>query len=131
MKCEICQDNFLPMDYRHKICSKSCREIYKQQWYLRKQGRTQLLIRTSKERWIHTKYGYVLIKVNNELVYEHRVLAEEALGKSLPKGAVVHHTRGPANNHEPFDLVICPSQAYHVLLHKRMEELGYGQDHSN
>lgn len=95
---------------------------YKQSWYLKGVGRTELMKRTSKGRWIRSKNGYVLIKVDNELVYEHRYLAEKALGRKLPKGAVVHHTGAPDDNHGMFKLVICPSQEYHFLLHKRTED---------
>jgi hypothetical protein len=106
-----------------------CISHYKQRWYLNSVGRDELLpIRTSQDRWVHKKYGYILIKIKGELVYEHRVLAEKALGRPLPKGAVIHHMNGPADNHRFGDLVICPDQAYHILLHKRMEELGYGKN---
>ena len=42
----------------------------------------------------------------------HIFAAKEALGKSLPIGAVVHH-------YTPEQLVICQDQSYHMLLHKR------------
>lgn len=64
--------------------------------------------------------GYRLLTINNKRVYEHIFLAEKALGKPLPTGAVVHHMdNNPANNYEPFNLVICPDQDYHLLLHRR------------
>ncbi len=96
-----------------------CIPHYKQQWYLNKVGRDELLVRTSKGRWIHSVTGYVMIKVNHELVYEHRYLAAKALGKPLPKGVVVHHTGARDDNHGSFKLVICPNQEYHTLLHIR------------
>ncbi len=46
------------------------------------------------------------------LIREHRIIAEKALGKRLPKGAVVHH-------HSDKQLVICQDQGYHNLLAKR------------
>ena len=102
-----------------------CTTHYKQRWYLNSVGRTELIERPSQERWIHSVSGYVMIKVNGELVYEHRVLAEKALGKKLPPEAIVHHTGNPDDNHGAFKLVICPNQDYHLLLHRRMKELGY------
>lgn len=97
---------------------------YKAEWYLNSVGRKEKIIRTSKERWIHSVSGYVMIKVNGDLVYEHRVLAEKALGKPLPRGSVVHHMKAPDDNHGFCKLVICPDQEYHFLLHKRMKECG-------
>lgn len=52
-------------------------------------------------------------------VYEHIVVAERALGKRLPKDAVVHHVNGNKLDNRPENLVICESQAYHRLLHER------------
>ena len=103
-----------------------CIPCYKQTWYLKSVGRDRLVERTSKERWVNTKTGYVMVKHERKLTYEHIVLAEKALGKPLPKGAIVHHmNENRADNHTPFNLVVCPSQEYHILLHKRMREIGY------
>ena len=49
----------------------------------------------------------------------HRVIAELALGKPLPQGAVVHHHFGDTNTKYPRQLVICQDQAYHMLIHAR------------
>jgi len=50
-------------------------------------------------------------------VYEHILIAEKALGKSLPPKAVVHHADATKNGGQ---LVICQDTAYHMLLHRRM-----------
>lgn len=68
---------------------------------------------------------YKLIYVDSVRVYEHIHIAEKALGHKLPPGAVVHHvTERRDDNHGPFKLVICPDQAYHMHIHKRMKDLG-------
>lgn len=70
--------------------------------------------------------GYFVITVNGRRVLEHIYKAEQALGKPLPEGAVVHHVNGVKHDNDtPFNLVICPDQAYHLLLHRRAKELGY------
>lgn len=48
----------------------------------------------------------------------HVIRAEKALGKSLPKGVVVHHADGTKDDNAP--LVICQDTAYHKLLHLNM-----------
>ena len=50
----------------------------------------------------------------------HRVLAERALGKPLPKGAVIHHADNDPSNNDTTNLVICPDESYHNLLHLRL-----------
>jgi hypothetical protein len=50
---------------------------------------------------------------------EHRLIAARALGHPLPRRAVVHHVDGDVANNAPANLVICPDQAYHRLIHQR------------
>lgn len=54
----------------------------------------------------------------------HRMRAERALGKPLPKGAVVHHADGSRDENAP--LVICENHRYHMLLHERMRVVAAG-----
>ena len=49
----------------------------------------------------------------------HVLIAERAMGKPLPPGAVVHHVDGNRANNEGRNLVVCPDQKYHILLHRR------------
>lgn len=64
--------------------------------------------------------GYRVYCVNGEKIYEHRYLAASALGRSLPKGVVVHHMNGiKDDNYTDMNLVICPDQSYHMLLEYR------------
>lgn len=55
------------------------------------------------------------------LIRDHRAIAEKALGKPLPQGAVVHHVDEDKSNNDPSNLVICPDHAYHALIHARMK----------
>ncbi len=59
---------------------------------------------------------------------EHIEIAEKALGKSLPAGAVVHHHDKNRGNNANTNLVICQSQQYHLILHSRMNSIADGVD---
>lgn len=67
--------------------------------------------------------GYVGHNVGGRTKLEHVLVAERALGKPLPPSAQVHHWDRDRRNNEPTNLVICPDQAYHRLLHRRMTAL--------
>lgn len=69
--------------------------------------------------------GCIELWVNGALVAEHRLIAEKALGKPLPKAAVVHHIDGNKQNNVNTNLVICSNQSYHTLLHKREQWINY------
>lgn len=87
-------------------------------------GRLHNIRAASGEGRPKTAAGYVMLTREGRKVYEHIWLAEKALGKRLPPKAIVHHMNGdPADNFTPFNLVICPNQAYHLLLHRRAKEL--------
>lgn len=72
------------------------------------------------------KHGYVDVSINGRRTYEHILVAEKALGKRLPSGAVVHHVNEKRADNRPQNLVICPNEDYHRLLHKRMKEKLHG-----
>jgi hypothetical protein len=69
--------------------------------------------------------GYVLIlmpehpRARGGYVGEHVLVAEKALGKFLPPGAVPHHHDGNRSNNSPSNLVICQDNSYHHLIHHR------------
>ena len=70
-----------------------------------------------------TKYGHVRMAKNGVQKMQHVSIAEEALGRELPDGVVVHHADCNPSNNTPSNLVICPSQAYHFLLHRRINAI--------
>lgn len=71
--------------------------------------------------------GYVLItkpdypRANRQgYVREHVLITERVLGKPLPEGVVIHHVNENRADNRKENLVICESQAYHALLHQRL-----------
>lgn len=70
--------------------------------------------------------GYSTTTANGIDTYRHRIIAERALGKPLPKGAEVHHVDGDKRNDAPVNLVICQDRKYHNLLHVRARVIGAG-----
>lgn len=71
-----------------------------------------------------SEHTYRSRKIGNKKTRVHRIRAEQALGKPLPVGAVVHHVDGSKSENSP--LVICQDQAYHSLLHLRMKVFAAG-----
>lgn len=111
--CPVCEKVFQPERAKQRVCSITCRGIYQrgENHPNYKGGR-----RISPE-------GYIKLMGKD---YEHRAVAEKALGRPLPKGAVVHHVDENTLNNSPDNLVICPSVGYHAMLHtnKRIIEAG-------
>lgn len=79
-------------------------------------------MRKPAEGWVST-HGYAMMWENGKEKRVHRHIAEKALGKPLPKGAVVHHWDRNRMNNANENLLICPDHAYHRLIHRRMEAM--------
>lgn len=65
--------------------------------------------------------GYRTRTENCVTKMEHIMVAEVALGKQLPNLAVVHHVNEVKTDNRNENLVICPNQAYHRLIHQRTD----------
>jgi hypothetical protein len=63
--------------------------------------------------------GYETRWNGNRRVKQHILIAEKAYGGPLPSGVLVHHLDGTKSNHNG-NLAILPDQAYHLLIHQRM-----------
>ncbi len=65
------------------------------------------------------KEGYWTVWRNNKRELVHRMVVEKAIGRPIPAGVIIHHVDGNKLNNDPTNLVVCPDQKYHVLLHRR------------
>lgn len=66
---------------------------------------------------------YKCVTARGEKWKLHRLIAEIAIGHPLPPKAKVHHFDENRHNNSPDNLVVCPDDAYHRLLHLRMRAL--------
>lgn len=72
--------------------------------------------------------GYVLVRVGTDhhladvrgYAYQHRLVAEEKLGRRLEPGEIVHHIDGNRENNDPANLEVCTDVAHHLVHHRKV-----------
>lgn len=72
-------------------------------------------------------YG-LKVQVGTRRIHPHRLIAEQVLGRVLPRHVDVHHIDGDTKNNAHSNLVICQDRAYHQLLHLRTRVVRAGGD---
>lgn len=70
--------------------------------------------------------GYLSVVVDGRTVEAHRLIAERAFGRRLPRTVQVHHVDENHQNNANANLVICQDRAYHALLHMRTNVIRAG-----
>ena len=73
-----------------------------------------------------TAHGYVIIRVGighhladvRGYAYEHRLVAEQMLGRRLKPGEIVHHRDGKKQHNDPGNLFVAASIADHLVHHR-------------
>jgi hypothetical protein len=51
------------------------------------------------------------------------IMVETRLGRRLKHPELVHHVDGNVKNNDPSNLVVCPDQRYHKLIHQRTDAM--------
>ncbi len=75
--------------------------------------------------WINNM-GYYEFSINSEKYLLHRWIVEKVLGRKLKKKEIVHHINYDKLDNRRSNLLVCPSQTYHMLIHARTNMVNKG-----
>lgn len=73
-----------------------------------------------REAHLNSGEGKTYTKLHSR--HEHRIVAEQLLGRPLKKGEVVHHIDGDKRNNSPDNLMVFSSQAEHAAYHAKLRK---------
>jgi len=119
-ECERCGQHF-EKKWKSRFCSRQCwLKVHNNPERNGAVARATVEARADRLRGTGTKKSY--IKRGGR--HEHRVVAEEVLGRALRPGEVVHHLDENRRNNEPGNLIVLATQRDHAKLHQWMKRSG-------
>lgn len=85
---------------------------------------------SGKLAWINKEYTPREARRKSGYIYvggerQHRLVAENMLGRKLTKQELVHHLDGDKGNNEEDNLYICESSQEHNRMHGQLEALAF------
>ena len=147
LKCDYCGKEIYKDSARitkHNFCSRKCLADFSsksknKEHYLELKDYTNMVNvfkrvnkETNKKRMTfavreklrNSKLGTGLGKTYTKFYgrHEHRIVAEEMLGRKLQKGEVIHHIDGNKRNNRPENLMIFESLSEHSKYHMQLRK---------
>ena len=98
-RCEICAVEL--QRRQKKLCSVRCQHKYLSFLFHGKGSKTP----------------YISMSFNNRKIYYHRFVWEQANGRKLRAGEIVHHINGDKRDNRPENLAALPNSAEHLRVH--------------